>query len=162
MTLSPKPLTQEAFARFGDVIELPGAQHFPINKGFTERHHDLADVDVQMSDGHALISIFRCQPRPSPLQLDLMERHPLGSQAFYPLQDRDWLVVVAGEDDPCDPDNLHAFHATGRQGVNYARNTWHHPLLVLQPDSDFLVVDRGGPGDNLEERELSQTIHLEV
>lgn len=158
VTLTPEPLTAEAFAPFGDVIAVPGTNAYPINKGFTMRHHDLAHVDVETEGGNALISIFRCQPRPAPLCLDLMERHPLGSQAFYPLQSRDWLVVVAQGDDPCAPENLRVFRASGTQGVNYARNVWHHPLLVREPDSDFLIVDRGGPGDNLEEREFSQKI----
>lgn len=161
LTLTPQPLTQDAFAKFGDVIELPSANVIPINNGFTDRHHDLANVDVANDGGHALISIFRCQPRPIPLRLDLMERHPLGSQSFYPLQNRPWLVVVADGEDPTDIRNLRAFSATGTQGVNYARNTWHHPLLVLEPDSDFFVVDRGGAGNNLEERVFTQEIMLE-
>jgi len=67
-------------------------------------------------------------------------------------------VVVASGSDPCDPENLHVFTATGQQGVNYARNTWHHPLLVHHPDGDFFIVDRGGPGNNLEEREFSDAV----
>ena len=78
-----------------------------------------------------------------------MERHPLGSQAFLPLQDRPWLVLVA--EDVADVASYRAFTATGLQGVNYARNVWHHPLLVLDADSRFLIIDRKGPGNNLEE-----------
>jgi ureidoglycolate lyase len=89
-----------------------------------------------------------------------MERHPLGTQAFYPLQDRPWLLVVSNADDPLDPAGLKAFRASGIQGVNYARNIWHHPLLVLEPDSDFLIVDRGGEGDNLEEVWFSEDVTL--
>ena len=81
-----------------------------------------------------------------------MERHPLGSQLFYPLHGNPWLVLVCT--DPRDPATYRAFHATCRQGVNYARNTWHHPLLVLNENDRFLVIDRAGPGDNLEERHL--------
>jgi ureidoglycolate lyase len=80
-----------------------------------------------------------------------MERHPLGTQAFVPLQDHAWIVVVASGADPCRPDALRAFRAGGRQGVNYARGTWHHPLVVLVPDHEFVVVDRGDAGDNLDE-----------
>jgi ureidoglycolate lyase len=144
-------LTREGFAPFGDVIETDGSPHFAINAGFAERFHDLASVDVAAGGGQPLISIFRGQPRPPPLRLTLMERHPLGSQAFFPLQDHSWLVVVAAGTDPCRPDGLRAFRAGGRQGVNYARGTWHHPLIVLTPDHDFLVIDRGGEGANLEE-----------
>ena len=148
--LSPEPLTLEAFQPFGDVIEMAGAaHHFTINQGFAERFNDLAYVDVADQTGMTNVSLFLGQPRPLPVEIRLMERHPLGSQAFIPLQDRPWLVLVAG--DVQDLASYRAFTATGRQGVNYARNVWHHPLLVLDADSRFLVVDRKGPGNNLEE-----------
>ena len=140
-----EPLTKAGFAPFGDVIEMEGAQHYPINQGFAHRFNDLARVDV----GDVNISIVVANPWPKPIAITLMERHPLGSQIFYPLQDRPWLVLVCG--DPKDRASFRAFSATGRQGINYARNAWHHPLLVLEAESRFLVVDRKGPGANLEE-----------
>ncbi len=142
-------LTKEAFRSFGDVVEIEGAEHFGINQGFAERFNNLATVDVALEGGSTNISIIKAQPRPMPLTLEVMERHPLGSQIFYPLQNKPWLVVVCG--DPLDMQSYRAFRAEGVQGVNYARNTWHHPLLVLDADSRFLVVDRRGPGQNLEE-----------
>ncbi len=138
-------LTKAGFAPFGEVIEMEGAQHYPINQGFAERFNDLAFVDAEAVN----VSIVVAKPRLRPIAITLMERHPLGSQIFYPLQDRLWLVVVCG--DPKDRASFRAFSATGRQGINYARNTWHHPLLVLEAESRFLVVDRKGPGANLEE-----------
>ena len=143
-------LTRASFAPFGDVIEIDGAQHYPINQGFAERFNDLASVDVETVN----VSIVIANPRPKPIAITLMERHPLGSQIFYPLQDRPWLVVVCG--DPKDRTSFRAFAATGRQGINYARNIWHHPLLVLDADSRFLVVDRKGPGANLEEVQIDE------
>jgi ureidoglycolate lyase len=151
ITLTPQPLTQAVFAPFGDVIETQGSPHFAINAGFAERFQDLANIDVAADGGWPLISIFRGQPRPSRSRLTLMERHPLGTQAFFPLDDRDWIVVVAAGPDPRAPESVRAFRAGGRQGVNYARGTWHHPLIVLTPDHEFLVIDRGGDGANLEE-----------
>lgn len=153
--LEPELLTREAFAPFGEVIEAEGARHYPINDGTTQRFHDLARVDVAAQDGVALISIFRGSARPPPIRLSLMERHPLGTQAFYPLSHHPWLVVVATGDDPLDADALLCFAAGGRQGVSYRAGVWHHPLLVLESVQDFLVVDRGGPGDNLEERRFA-------
>ena len=144
------PLTKAGFAPFGEVIEMDGAQHYPINQGFAERFNDLAFVDAETVN----ISIVVANPRPKPIAITLMERHPLGSQIFYPLQDRPWLVVVCG--DPKDATSFRAFSATGRQGINYARNTWHHPLLVLDAESRFLVVDRKGPGANLEEATIDE------
>ena len=148
IALAPELLTRAAFAPFGEVVEIEGAQHFPINQGYAERYNDLALVDASATN----VSIVIARPRPSPIMLDLMERHPLGSQIFYPLQDRPWLVVVCG--DPGDPESFRAFAVTGRQGVNYARNVWHHPLLVIDADSRFMVVDRRGEGVNLEEKIL--------
>jgi ureidoglycolate lyase len=155
ITLKPESLTKASFAPFGDVIEIEGAQHFPINQGFAERFNDLARVDV----GEVSISIVTAKVRPKPIGLKLMERHPLGSQIFYPLQDRPWLVVVCVE--PQDNKSFRVFRATGRQGINYARNTWHFPLLVLEDGSRFLVVDRKGPGNNLEEVKIDE-IRLDV
>ena len=94
------------------------------------------------------------------MSIALMERHPLGSQMFVPLQQRPWLVLVCA--DPRDPASYRAFRASGVQGVNYARNVWHHPLLVLDRDSRFLVVDRAGPGNNLEEFDLDAARHLSL
>jgi ureidoglycolate lyase len=150
-TLKAQPLTREAFAPFGDVIGTDGARHYPINNGTTERYHDLAKVDVGSGDGRPLISIFVGQPFTPPVAIQMMERHPLGSQAFMPLDNRPYLVAVApnGPDDR--PGEPLVFLATGMQGVSYAPNTWHHPLISLEAESRFLVVDRGGEGANLEE-----------
>ena len=147
--LQPAPLTREGFRPFGEVIEMEGSAHYTINQGFTERFNDLCFVDVAMEGGSTNVSLFLGQPRPAPIAVKLMERHPLGSQAFVPLQDQPWLVLVAG--DPLDFASYRAFTATGQQGVNYARNVWHHPLLVLDADSRFIIIDRLGPGNNLEE-----------
>lgn len=147
--LSPQPLTREAFKPFGDVIEMEGSGHFTINQGFAERFNDLANVDVTLEGGMTNISLFLGQPRPQPIEIKLMERHPLGSQIFIPLQDRPWAVLVA--EDVHDYASYRAYMATGQQGVNYARNVWHHPLLVFDADSRFLVVDRKSAGNNLEE-----------
>ncbi len=147
--IAPEPLTRAAFRPFGEVIEMAGSAHFTINQGFTERYDDLGFVDVASEDGLSRVSLFLGQPRPTPIAIQLMERHPLGSQMFLPLQDRPWLVLVA--EDARDFASYRAFTATGQQGVNYARNVWHHPLLVLDPDSRFVIVDRKGPGNNLEE-----------
>ena len=144
-------LTRATFAPFGQVIETDGAQHYPINEGTTERFHDLARVDVADRDGRPLINIFRAQPRPLPIEIRMMERHPLGSQAFVPLEAADFLVVVAPAGDPPTAAQLRAFHARDGQGVNYAKGVWHHPVLALVRQTDFLVIDRGGAGDNCDE-----------
>ncbi len=148
--LTPQPLTRATFAPFGDVIETAGAEHFTINEGNTERFHDLARVDVESGGGRALINVFRAQPLALPIAIAMMERHPLGSQAFVPLEARPFLVVVAAPETRPDPTDLRAFLAQAGQGVNYAKGVWHHPVLALEVETDFLVVDRGGPGDNVD------------
>ena len=147
MDLSIEPLSAAAFAPFGQVLEVSDmARHFTINAGFAERYHDLVRVDVASSGGRPQISIFRARPRSLPMALILLERHPLGSQTFMPLSQLPYLVVVAPPADASRPDlaRLRCFAAGPGQGVNYAAGTWHHPLLALQAECDFLVVDRGG------------------
>ncbi len=149
--LQVEPLTRAAFAPFGDVIEAEGAHSFEINNGSTTRFHDLARVDVAAEGGHALVNIFRARPLPMPLVIAMMEKHPLGSQAFAPLGAAPFLVVVAPPGEAVAPADLRAFLAAGGQGVSYARGVWHHPVIALGRETDFLVIDRGGPGDNLAE-----------
>ncbi|MEQ1768367.1 MAG: ureidoglycolate lyase [Devosia sp.] len=154
-TLRTEPLTRDAFAPFGQVIETAGAHHYPINSGNTERFHDLAKIELGGANPRPLISIFRGKPFTLPLTLTLVERHPFGSQAFYPLAPRPFLVVVA-PDKNGSPGTPRAFLTAVGQGVNIARNTWHGVLTALQAESEFLVVDRGGDGVNLEEHTFAQ------
>jgi len=155
MKLPVEHLTQDAFAPFGEVISIATARDsYKINQGTTTRFHDISRVDVADEGGAPIISIFRGTPRPKPIEITMMERHPLGSQAFMPLSGQKFLIVVASGTDDLAPENLRAFLSDGTQGVTYAKNVWHHPLLVLEEDSDFLIVDRSGPGNNLNEVDL--------
>ena len=157
-----EPLTAAAFAPFGQVIETEGADHYSINNGMTERYHDLARVELGGVHPRPLISIFRGRPYELPLTLSMVERHPLGSQAFYPLSDRPFLVIVAADLSGI-PDIPRAFLTSPGQGVNIAMNTWHGVLTPLERESDFLVVDRGGDGNNLEEHhfDVPHTVMLQ-
>jgi ureidoglycolate lyase len=159
--LVPEPLTREAFAPFGEVIEAGAGERRVINAGYAVRWHNLARVDVTAAGGAPVVNVFEAAPRPSPIAIGMMERHPLATQAFVPMEDRGWFIVVAAADAPLVPSALRAFHASGRQGVNYGRNVWHHPLLVAAPQR-FLVVDRDGPGDNLVEAELPAGVILVI
>ena len=142
--LQVRPLSAEVFKPFGDVIQATDtAKHFSINQGYAERYDRLALVDANDLGGQAGISIFRAKARPMPIELSVLEKHPLGSQAFMPISGHAYLVVVApGGDEPL-MDQAQCFLASATQGVNYAKGTWHHPLLALH-DGDFLVVDRSG------------------
>lgn len=158
--LIAQPLTAEAFAPFGDVIETRGAEHFPINGGRCERYHDLARVQLEGEGARPLISIFRSAAVTRPVVVDRVERHPLGSQAFMPLAGQRFLVVVAPPGSEPAPDALAVFMTDGRQGVNYHAGVWHAPLLALESESDFLVVDRGGPGANCDEILLARPVRI--
>ena len=149
-TLAVRPLTKESFAPFGEVLETDGAETRLINAGACTRFHALATIETRGEGARAVVSLFRTEPATLPLRLSMMERHPLGSQAFWPLSGGDWLVTVA-PDENGRPGTPLVFRASGGQGVCYAPNVWHHPLLALGQVSDFLVVDRDGPGVNLEE-----------
>ncbi|OCW55543.1 ureidoglycolate lyase [Hoeflea olei] len=148
--LTLEPLTAEAFAPFGCVLDPASAECRLINGGTTERFHALAMADTEAQDGRTILSLFRGQPRAFPYQVGMMERHPLGSQAFFPLTPRAWIAVVAPDRDGR-PGEPRAFLVPGTIGVQYAANVWHHPLIAVGAQSDFLVMDREGGGTNLEE-----------
>jgi ureidoglycolate lyase len=149
-TLKIEPLTAEAFAPFGTVLNTAAAELRMINGGTTERFHALAVADTEAEGGRTILSLFRGQPRAFPYTVDMMERHPLGSQAFFPVTQGNWIAVVAPDVDGR-PGQPRGFLVPGHIGVQYARNVWHHPLIAVGQPSDFLVMDREGAGTNLEE-----------
>ncbi|KPF45489.1 ureidoglycolate lyase [Rhizobium sp. AAP43] len=145
-----RPLTASAFAPFGDVIEAEPSTMRLINGGTTERFHALFSPEIAGEGARVIVNIFRGQPRAFPYEITMMERHPFGSQSFSPLSGRPFLLAVSLDEDG-KPGQPQVFLAAPHQGVNYRRNTWHHPLMAIDAVSDFLVVDRDGPGNNLEE-----------
>ncbi len=159
--LTPEPLTAAAYAPFGSVIEAADdAVKLDINQGHAMRYDRLAEIDVADGGGTGAISLFRARPLDA-LVLKMFERHPLGSQSFVPLGGRPYLVAVAPAGD-FDVAKVRLFQAEGHQGVHYRKGVWHHFLLVLDEGSDFLVVDRAGPGDNLDEIALAPGEQIRV
>ncbi len=161
-TLLIEPLTKQSFAPFGDVIETDGSAHFMINGGSTQRYHKLATVETAAPEDQAIISIFRATALPMPMTIGMLERHPLGSQAFIPLLGQPFLIVVAPIAATPDRDSVRAFQSNGRQGVNYHRGVWHHPVLALAAHDDFLVVDRSGAGNNCDEYTFNEDAYLRL
>ena len=159
-TLLIEPLSKHAFAPFGDVIETDNSAHFMINSGSTRRYHKLTSVETSGPKDQAIISIFSVQALPMPMHIRMLERHPLGSQAFMPLLGQPFLIVVAPASDSPDADSVRAFRSNGRQGVNYHRGVWHHPVLALAAHDDFLVIDRSGAGNNCDEYFFDEAIDL--
>ena len=153
-----EPLTPDAFAPFGEVIEADHARSHLINAGRCRRYHALATAETD-AEGAVILSLYRATAWPRPIRIAMLERHPLGTQAFVPIERQPGLGVVAERPKPR---ACRAFLARGDQGLQYARGVWHHPLLALVPVQDFLVVDRAGPGDNLEERHFPAGSELTI
>jgi len=162
--LKPKPLTAERFAPYGDVIAAGEGLRSAMNAARFERFDDLAAVDIDAKDdGHVRLSIARSRSATAlPYRFDLVERHPLGSQAFVPLGGFAFVVVVAPPAAGVEAEDLEAFVTNGRQGVNYRRGTWHMPLIALASGQEFLVVDRGGSAPNCDEHVLADAVVLEA
>ena len=161
--LHPVPLTSEAFSSYGEVIDWRLHDAESINQGTAEKFADLATVDV--GDGEPALALYRAQPRSFPLEIELLEAHPLASQAFVPLADLEFLVVVALNEPATERprlETLRVFRTAGGQGVNFAPGIWHHPLLAIDRVSDFLVVDRKPDGvSNYVESRLSPPCIIE-
>lgn len=147
--ITAKPLTAEAFAPFGDLLDVSGDPDKIINQGYCGRYHDRARMDFG-PDGRAGISLFKAKPRELPYVLDLMERHPDGSQAFIPMSLDPFLIIVA-PDEGGKPGQPIAFVSESGQGINFHRNVWHGVLTPLHEPGLFAVVDRIGDTPNLEE-----------
>ncbi len=143
-----EPLTKEAFAPFGDVLDVAGDPDKIINQGLCGRYHDRANIDIV--EGRAGISLFKAEARQFPITLDMMERHPQGSQAFLPMSFDPFVVVVA-PDEGGTPGQPRAFVTSAGQGINFARGTWHGVLTPIHAPGLFAVVDRIGEGPNLQE-----------
>ena len=156
--ITATPLTATAFAPWGDVIEVAGAPDKLINQGLCGRYHDKAHLDF--ADGRAGLSLFDAEARQMPYMLDMMERHPLGSQAFIPVSGTPFLVTVA-DDDGGSPSVPHAFITTPGQSVNLHRGVWHGVLAPLGQPGQYLVVDRIGEGANLEEHSFETPYVIE-
>ena len=153
--LKPEPLTAAAFAPYGDVIECSDrAEKREINYGQSVCYHDLARLELTADNGRPIVRIFQSKPLPLPISIKVMERHPLSSQAFYPLSGEPYLVVVARQGE-FEEKNIRVFLAGPTQGVNYRPGTWHHFSLALNKVSSFLVIDRAGPEKNCDEVHLT-------
>ena len=153
MLLHAQPLSKGNFSPYGDVIEIEGAKHFPINAGKMERYHNLAAVEFDAGrEGKPLISIVKCnEPSQLPYRVELVERHCLGSQAFIPLKHARMVIVVGPAAESVQANQLKAFVSNGKQGINYRPGVWHMPLIAFDRNQEFIVIDRGGAGEDCDE-----------
>lgn len=162
LTLQAKPLTADAFAPFGLVVDIDdgGLESDIINQGHTLKFADLLPLDCAEAGGRVSVHVYRSKGRRLPLEVKVLERHPLGSQAFWPLSRRPYLIVVAPPGPPPGAPDVCAFVARGDQAIQYHRGTWHHYQISLEADSDYLVLDRAGPGDNCDEARLAEPLTI--
>ena len=148
LAIKPKIITKENFKKFGDMISTEDIKPLEINNGFAKRYDGIANLDTKKENGESTICIFSALKRSFPMKIDMMEKHPLGSQAFIPMKETVFLSFVAPEGDKPDLTRVEAFIIPKGIGVNYNPGIWHFPLISTE-DMNFLVVDRKGEGDNL-------------
>ena len=148
MLFKPKNITKENFSLFGDLISSNNTDPIDINSGYAKRFDDLANINTGENNGKTIVSIFTASKRIFPMKINMMEKHPLGSQAFIPMKETTFLTFVAPYGERPDINKVESFIIPPGIGVNYKPGTWHFPLISTE-DMNFLVVDRKGPGDNL-------------
>tara|TARA_B100002019_G_scaffold8279_1_gene6554 strand:+ start:485 stop:979 length:495 start_codon:yes stop_codon:yes gene_type:complete len=144
----PKTITKENFSKFGDMITTKNIKPLDINNGYAKRYDDIAKINTSKDNGETTISIFSALKRTFPMKIDMMEKHPLGSQAFIPMKETTFIAFVAPNGDKPDLNKIEAFIIPPGIGINYNPGIWHFPLISTE-DMNFLVVDRKGSGDNL-------------
>jgi ureidoglycolate lyase len=161
MIIRPQALTKTSFKAFGEVIDIDHAEAELINAGNTQKFGDLASISPGTS-GMTQVSIYRSKAVELPFKIELLERHPLGSQMFYPLHSRPFPVVVSLADATPSPDSIRVFLSNGQQGINLHANVWHHYQITLDQESDYIVIDRNGPGLNYQEHRLTGDVFLQL
>jgi len=161
IVLQAVPLTRERFMPYGEVIEASTLQGSGMNDARFDRFDDLCDVEI--IDGQVSVSIARSRMASVlPYRIDMVERHPLGSQAFVPLEPCKMIIVVAPPAESVVAADLRAFETNGKQGINYRRGTWHMPLIAFESGHRFLIIDRAGDGPNCDEHDLDESVMLQA
>jgi ureidoglycolate lyase len=155
LIIKPKLISKENFKKFGDMITTSGIKPLEINDGYAKRFDGIANLNTKKDNGESTISIFSALKRSFPMKVDMMEKHPLSSQAFIPMKETVFLAFVAPEGDEPDLNKIESFIVPNGIGVNYNAGVWHFPLIATE-DMNFLVVDRLGDGDNLVLHDLNQ------
>ena len=153
--IKPIKINRSNFSAYGDLISTDDISPININEGYAKRFDNLAKLDTSKDSGKTIVSIFSALKRTFPMKIDMMEKHPLGSQAFIPMKETTFLSFVAPNADKPDLDKVEAFIIPPGLGVNYKTGTWHFPLIATE-DMNFLVVDRKGSGDNLKIQKLEE------
>ena len=146
--IKPIKITRKNFTEFGELISSESINPININAGYAKRFDNLANINTTKDGGKTIVSIFSALKRNFPMKIDMMEKHPLGSQAFIPMNETTFLCFVAPPGESPEIDKLQSFIIPPKTGINYKPGIWHFPLISTE-DTDFLVIDRKGNGENL-------------
>jgi len=146
--VKPIKISKDNFSEFGELISPEGVSPIDINAGYAKRFDNLANINTSIDSGKTIVSIFSALKRNFPMKIDMMEKHPLGSQAFIPMKETTFLVFVAPKGNFPEVNKIKSFIIPPKMGINYKPGIWHFPLISTE-DTDFLVIDRKGNGENL-------------
>ena len=146
--IKPIKISKSNFSAYGDLISTDDINPMDINAGYAKRFDDLANVDTSIDGGKTIVSIFSALKRTFPMKIDMMEKHPLGSQAFMPMKETTFLSFVAPPGKSPEVSKIQSFIIPPRTGINYKPGIWHFPLISTE-NTNFLVIDRKGSGENL-------------
>ena len=146
--IKPKKINKINFSKFGQVIDTSKKKYFRINNGYAKRYDNLCKINTSLKKGRTIVSIFSAKKRKFPMKVDMMEKHPLGTQAFVPMKETSFLVFVAPKGNKPDLKKIQSFRIPKQTGINLNPGIWHFPLISTK-DMNFLVVDRKGKGNNL-------------
>jgi len=146
--VKPIKVTKTNFATFGDLISSEDVKPMDINAGYAKRFDNLANINTSRDDGKTIVSVFSALKRTFPMKIDMMEKHPLGSQAFIPMKETTFLSFVAPPGKFPEINKVQSFIIPPKTGINYKPGIWHFPLISTE-DTNFLVIDRKGSGENL-------------
>ena len=144
----PIEITRENFAAYGDLISSDSIKPININAGYAKRFDNLAKINTSKDKGETIVSIFSASKRSFPMKIDMMEKHPLGSQAFVLMKETIFLSFVAPSGNAPEINKIQSFIIPPKMGINYKPGIWHFPLISTE-DTNFLVIDRKGNGENL-------------
>ena len=146
--IKPKKVSKKNFKKFGQIIDTSKKQYFKINDGYAKRYDNLGKIDTSVKKGKTIVSIFSAKKRKFPMKIDMMEKHPLGSQAFVPMKEPTFLVFVAPKGKEPNLKKVESFRIPKQTGINLNPGIWHFPLISTK-NMNFLVIDRKGKGNNL-------------
>ena len=146
--IKPKKVSKKNFKKFGQIIDASKKKYFRINNGYAKRYDNLGKIDTSSKKGKTIVSIFSAKKRRFPMKVDMMEKHPLGSQAFVPMKETSFFVFVAPKGDRPNLKKIESFKIPKQTGINLNPGIWHFPLISIK-NMNFLVIDRKGKGNNL-------------